>query len=494
MDSTLQEKEKEDIKKLNDKILNTFSVFLIVFILLFLAICFITPSNVKSLYDIICKKMNILNTNGEPNNIWPFTKLNEVLNKFSSYLKVLGVSSSNEKIQIISLYTFIPAIFFVILYIVFFELLQLIPNDFQKLLFGEVLFKEGTLFGDTINDISCSIGAGDRSHFINYVLNVIYVSNIFAILIYFLFSLPQGKTGELWAVLVMFYLFIYTIFGVFTGYFNKTSTKILSEILISISAISIASLCILYNIKAEDRIHFLPGPELNLIKRILLLIPCIYIKILNVLKEAIDTSTPLSVMILSINTLVIVLYLSLRNKNLFKPEMLLNKPVYLDIETILAEDKSTFEIIDNDLYNKSVSFWVNINKIKDRDIDLNIINLTDKFKFTYNENYDELKLHVHKEGEKKSQVLFSYHNIKLQKWNNIILNYNKGTIDIFINNKLVTSQPSIIIPDILSKVIVGEIDGLNGGICNVRYFDKPLSIDKIQTIYNKSKDKNPPII
>ena len=71
MDSTLQEKEKEDIKKLNDKILNTFSVFLIVFILLFLAICFITPSNVKSLYDIICKKMNILNTNGQPNNIWP---------------------------------------------------------------------------------------------------------------------------------------------------------------------------------------------------------------------------------------------------------------------------------------------------------------------------------------------------------------------------------------------------------------------------------------
>ena len=93
-----------------------------------------------------------------------------------------------------------------------------------------------------------------------------------------------------------------------------------------------------------------------------------------------------------------------------------------------------------------------------------------------------------------SESSFSYHNIKLQKWNNIILNYNKGTIDIFINNKLVTSQPSIIIPDILSKVIVGEIDGLNGGICNVRYFDKPLSIDKIQTIYNKSKDKNPPII
>ena len=85
--------------------------------------------------------------------------------------------------------------------------------------------------------------------------------------------------------------------------------------------------------------------------------------------------------------------------------MLLNKPVYLDIENILAEDKSTFEIIDNDLYNKSVSFWVNINRIKDRDIDLNIINLTDKFKFTYNENYDELKLHVHKEGEKKSQVV-----------------------------------------------------------------------------------------
>lgn len=493
MDSTLQEKEKEDVKKLNDKILNTFSVFVIVFILLFLAICFIRPSNVKGVYDIICKKINILEKDGKPKNLWPFKKLNETLNEFRSYFKILGVSEMDNNL-IISLYTFIPAIFFVILYIGFFELLQLIPNDFQILIFGEVLFKEGTLFGDTINNISCSIGAGDRSHFINYVLNVIYVSNIFAILVYFLFSLSNKKTGEFWSALVMFYLFVYTVLGVFTGYFNKKTTKVASEFLISITAISIAAGLLLYNIKAEDRIHFLPGPELNVIKRILLLIPCIYIKILNVLKEAIDTSTPLSVMILSINTLVIVLYLSLRNKNLFKPEILLNKPVYLDRKTVLAEDKSTLEIIDNDLYNKSISFWININKIKDRDRDLNIIKLTDKFKFTYNENYDELQLHVHEEGEKNSEVLFSYHNIPLQKWNNIILNYNKGTIDIFINNELVTSQPSKIIPDILSKIIVGDDDGLNGGICNVRYFDKPLSIHKIQTIYNKSKDKNPPII
>ena len=494
MDSTLQEKEKEDVKKLNDKILNTFSVFAIVFILLFLAICFIRPSNVKGVYDIICKKIKILDQNGVPNNLWPFENLNKALNKIDWFFKLLGVSETDGNKPIISLYTFIPAIFFVVLYIGLFELLQLIPNDFQKLLFGEVLFKEGTLFGDTINDISCSIGAGDRSHFLNYVLNIIYVSNIFAILVYFLFSLSNKKTGEFWSALVMFYLFVYTIIGVFTGYFNKKTTKIASEFLISITAISIAAGLLLYKIKAEDRIHFLPGPELNVIKRILLLIPCIYIKILNVLKEAIDTSTPLSVIILSINTLVIVLYLSLRNKNLFKPEMLLNKPVYLDRKTVLAEDKSTFEIIDNDLYNKSISFWVNINKIKDRDKDLNIINLTDKFKFTYNENYDELQLHVHKEGEKNSEVLFSYHNVPLQKWNNIILNYNKGTIDIFINNELVTSQPSKIIPDILSKIIVGDDDGLNGGICNVRYFDKPLSIYKIQTIYNKSKDKNPPII
>ena len=54
------------------------------------------------------------------------------------------------------------------------------------------------------------------------------------------------------------------------------------------------------------------------------------------------------------------------------------------------------DVVNKDLYKNGISFWFNLFKVQERDADYNIINITDKIQFTYNEKYDELKLHVNK--------------------------------------------------------------------------------------------------
>ena len=40
----------------------------------------------------------------------------------------------------------------------------------------------------------------------------------------------------------------------------------------------------------------------------------------------------------------------------------------------------------------------------------------------------------------------------------------------------------------------GSAGGIEGGICNIRYYNRVLSKSQIYTEYESFKDKNPPII
>jgi hypothetical protein len=91
-------------------------------------------------------------------------------------------------------------------------------------------------------------------------------------------------------------------------------------------------------------------------------------------------------------------------------------------------------------------------------------------------------------------ILFKMGNVLLQKWNNIIFNYNGGTVDIFYNGQLVKTVVQVVPEMSADELVVGDVDGINGGLCNVNYFDKNLSMTQIYYLYNSVKDKNPPIV
>ena len=47
---------------------------------------------------------------------------------------------------------------------------------------------------------------------------------------------------------------------------------------------------------------------------------------------------------------------------------------------------------------------------------------------------------------------------------------------------------------LLPTLMIGENNGIKGGICNVVYFRKPLTSRNIYYIYNTVKDRTPPVL
>ena len=94
--------------------------------------------------------------------------------------------------------------------------------------------------------------------------------------------------------------------------------------------------------------------------------------------------------------------------------------------------------------------------------------------------------------ENGNRIIYKSNDILLQKWNNIIINYNGGVLDVFLNGELVKSDIGVVPYYTLDNLTIGENNGLNGGICNVVYFNKPLTSSKIYNLYNSVKFKTPP--
>ena len=99
-----------------------------------------------------------------------------------------------------------------------------------------------------------------------------------------------------------------------------------------------------------------------------------------------------------------------------------------------------------------------------------------------------------KQGHEKENKIFIEDSLPLQKWNHFVINYKGGTLDIFMNNKLVGSKIKVV-PYMTHDVISsGETNGIYGGLSNVKYFSNTLMKHDILKLYNSFKGKNPPII
>ena len=91
--------------------------------------------------------------------------------------------------------------------------------------------------------------------------------------------------------------------------------------------------------------------------------------------------------------------------------------------------------------------------------------------------------------------------IELQKWNNIVINYDGSTADIFINSILVGTKKNIYIDNKLTYLDVGNINNINSKICNVKNSniidsscDSPNDNVRCFTVPSKSKDNKNKIV
>ena len=79
--------------------------------------------------------------------------------------------------------------------------------------------------------------------------------------------------------------------------------------------------------------------------------------------------------------------------------------------------------------------------------------------------------------------------IEPQKWNQITMNYNRNKVEIYINGHLERTflmNKNLPIYNDLDKITIGDDNGIDGGICNVRYYKHPLSPEQIALTYNST--------
>ena len=270
---------------------------------------------------------------------------------------------------------------------------------------------------------------------------------------------------------------------------------------------------------------------INLIKDIILYIPCILIDFVEFIKKQWNITTKTEWLILGGEVVVIGLgyLLPIVYQKLVTHDgvILLKEPKYLSSKYDLGtyQNLNPADHSGNAFnYTYSISGWFNIygmapnvsasaNKFTD------IINYSNKPRIQFNVSTNTLRIqselshHMHEHehssttkhheigggievGANSSKIvdIFETKDIKLQKWNNIVINYDSGFMDVFLNGELVGTKASVSPYMKYDVVSSGANRGIQGGVCNVVYYDRILSQGEINITYKLLSELNIPLL
>jgi hypothetical protein len=247
-------------------------------------------------------------------------------------------------------------------------------------------------------------------------------------------------------------------------------------------------------------------------------IPCLFSGIFdsvgNLAAGEAEASSTGSIIMLIATIILIAVYFttpSLINKiNLQGGKPLVNKQVYTNAQYSLG----TYQELngsDQFDYQYAISFWVFLDAVPPNTSAsyskyTSLLNFGEKPNMLYNGKNNTLMVTMQQKDLNKSankltdfdengnRILYKNENMLLQKWNNIIINYNGGVLDIFLNGELVKSDIGVVPYYTIDNLTIGEEDGIQGGICNVVYFKRALTTSNIYYLYNMVKNKSPPVL
>jgi len=195
--------------------------------------------------------------------------------------------------------------------------------------------------------------------------------------------------------------------------------------------------------------------------------------------------------------------------------LLVNEPVSIHNEKVVGSYQNLNQT-DHFDYKFGLSFWLYLESYKPHTNQgsnhyTSVLNYGDKPNILYNPVTNTLRVTMKidvdktddatnylsqksKYDENGNVILYERSDILLQKWNNIIINYNGGVLDIFLNGELVKSENGVVPYYTLDNLTIGQDNGIKGGICSVVYFNRALTNSNIYYLYNMVKDKTIPVI
>lgn len=255
----------------------------------------------------------------------------------------------------------------------------------------------------------------------------------------------------------------------------------------------------------------------NILINLVFYIPCLFGGVFDSIGKFISgeysASTTGSLLMLLIAMIIIIIYFTM--PSLFHKfssqggKQLVNKPVYTNSQYNLGtyEELNGSDTFD---YQYAISCWVFIDAVPPNmnssyEKYTSLLNFGNKPNILYNGSTNTLMITMQQKDLDKNtknkltdfddngnRIIYKHKHFSLQKWNNIIINYNGGVLDVFLNGDLVKSDVGVVPYYTLDNLTIGEKDGLMGGISNVIYFKHALTASNVYYLYNTVKNKTPP--
>jgi hypothetical protein len=333
---------------------------------------------------------------------------------------------------------------------------------------------------------------------------------------------------------------------------SGTSQKERTTVFVINLFLILSILGLLYKI-AKSNEHVAKSPLLSILTDIVLYIPCLFTIVMEYLISAVTSINLQNIQNIQVTNKTIYIKLlvgiviifgvfiliyqqihkSINSSLISGGNLLLQNPVSLNEHTNLGNfyklnDLDSTKIINLINYQFAMSCWVYLESTNTNSVDtyIPIMNYANSPIIQYNSVTNTMQICTTLESIQSDQkgaysksnivktstgsttnidptnqvstpttIIYEQSDILLQKWNNIIMNFNGGSLDIFYNGELVNSQINVI-PNysVNSELIAGFDNGLRGGICSVVYYKENLNIGQVQNIYNSLKNLTPPIL
>lgn len=216
------------------------------------------------------------------------------------------------------------------------------------------------------------------------------------------------------------------------------------------------------------------------VREFIFFIPCLLIELVKYLKNQFNITTEITWILLFLEVILIIFYFLiptlLKQSSTKGGTMLLEGPIYTNnLRDLGSIEKKNLN------YSVALQLWINPqpeNTASSYSKWSSLFNYGNRPNILYNGKKRMIKV-VSMNGKNNLVTVYKSQDFPFQSWMKIVVIYRGSIIDVFLNNKLVGSLSNVDPYIETGKITSGVENGINGGIKDIIYFNRPLDKNEI---------------